>query len=300
MSDQNRVAEWDGEMPEADQGGDPGIATTYLDAPQYDLSAADPVYDPAAGIDTQADAIMYEAVKRIEQANLYQTILKHDMFAPGSARPEIIEEVQKEFRTFALERLEKLLGMKSGSTSFQPEAAKVEIPFDDEQVDALKALANRALKRDVPVAVQPQLNPVAVAGPVVPSPAINVVQPKPAPVLQRKAVTQAPQRPQPPQARQAAQAQPRRRRRSNNVSAVLDKNGNPIVDKDYSQAIPEGSTKAPRPKPMPSQMEQNMMHAATAQRNEQAFGRGGGADPLMSKALSLALTTAARKPDDGG
>jgi hypothetical protein len=100
-------------------------------------------------------SVMYEAQARIEQANLYQTLLNHDLFGPGSARPNILEKVQSEVKDFVLTRLEELLGMKSAEVK-----NIVSSPFDDEEVSALKALAGKVLKRDINQAPVPEVRQV--------------------------------------------------------------------------------------------------------------------------------------------
>jgi hypothetical protein len=100
--------------------------------------------------------VMFEAQARIEQANLYQTLLNHDLFGPGSARPNILEKVQSEVKEFVLVRLEELLGMKNSSKE-----VAVKLPFDEEELSALKALATKVLKRDTVTTFTPEVRPVA-------------------------------------------------------------------------------------------------------------------------------------------
>jgi hypothetical protein len=96
----------------------------------------------------QTASVLSEAIKRIEQAKLYETLLKHSLFGEGSARPEIIEAVQSEIRIFALNRLELLLGMKAPQEQRQ---VQVKSPFSEEEVTALRALASRVISRDAPM-----------------------------------------------------------------------------------------------------------------------------------------------------
>ena len=84
-----------------------------------------------------------EAIKRIEQAKLYESLLKHDFFAPGSARPEIQEKVTDEIRGFILQRLEELLGMQM-SVSLPASPAS---DFNEDEKDALRAVAQRLTKK---------------------------------------------------------------------------------------------------------------------------------------------------------
>lgn len=264
----------------------------------YDLSVVDQDQD----VISQTDTVVSEAMRRIEQANLYQTILKHSLFAEGSARPEIIEQVQRELMEFALGRLEALLGMGSTAPATSRGPVKVELPFDDEQVDALKAIANRALKRNLETP-QPQLNtvtqPAAAPAPMpipIPVPAVNPVKaaatartaPRPA------ARTAAPAKPAAP-----ATATKPKRRRSGNVSAVTDDEGKVIVDKDYSQAKGQGNHPKPLPMPTPTQM--NMQAAMAVDGNLRTIKTKlseSGAGRAASQ-LSAALAAVGTRPDTG-
>lgn len=107
-------------------------------------------------------AVMNEAVLRIEQANLYQILLNHNLFAKGSARPEIINKVESEMRAFILSRLEILLGIKQEKTQVNA-PTEVILPFDNDQLEFLKALADKGLRRNFPMSIsKPSLNPVQV------------------------------------------------------------------------------------------------------------------------------------------
>lgn len=91
----------------------------------------------------QTEEVLNEAIKRIEQAKLYETLLKHQLFASGSARPEIMATVETEIKQFILSRLEVLLGIKPAQT----QAAQSEI-FSEEETTALKALASRLIQKE--------------------------------------------------------------------------------------------------------------------------------------------------------
>lgn len=290
MSNENNIADW-GDQDQNPESTEQDVPSYVQPEPAYDLSVADPGYEPSA----QAEAVMGEAVRRIEQANLYQTVLKHDLFAPGSARQEILDQVQSEIRDFILGRLEILLGMKSDEKKSQlPVSVKAELPFDDEQVEVLQALANRALKRNQPAVTQPTINLVTQAAPQpTPQPIMKPIQPQivQPPVTQaRRPVGRPPQVTQP--ARPVASGTKPRRRRSNNVSQVKDDNGNVISDKDYSQAVPQGN--APKPMRMPSQNEQNGLAAAQAARNSSNLESG---NKLLNVALMDALAKTKHLPD---
>ena len=105
-------------------------ATAYLE-PQEQVSEA------------PSRSVLSEAVLRMEQANLYKTILDHSIFAEGSARPEILQMVESEFKSFAEDRLSTLLGMK------EPTKAQVQI-FTDSEVQVLKSFAGKIVDKVAP------------------------------------------------------------------------------------------------------------------------------------------------------
>lgn len=92
----------------------------------------------------EENSTVNEALRRIEQAKLYESLIRHDFFAPGSARPEIQEKVTTEIRTFILERLSQLVGIIPESTSKRSE---VNLPWSQDQVNALTSIADRLLTR---------------------------------------------------------------------------------------------------------------------------------------------------------
>lgn len=104
-------------------------------------------------IDDSMAVTLIEAVKRIEEANLWKTLITTDVFEVGSARPQIVEEVNRQIKEFAQTRLEICVGLRPSSQ--QQNVAQV---FDDEEVQALKVLAAKLLKRD-PITSIPQYNP---------------------------------------------------------------------------------------------------------------------------------------------
>lgn len=74
---------------------------------------------------------------RLETADYYRAILKHDFFNTDTPAASIVDQ---EIRTFIRERLEILLGLRAP----RPEAAN---QFSDEEVEALKVVASKILGR---------------------------------------------------------------------------------------------------------------------------------------------------------
>ena len=92
---------------------------------------------------TQAEEnLLGTAMIRLDQARLYEMLVKHDLFEGVSANPIALKAVQKEIKTFIMNRLEILLGLKSDS----PKAMQAAGQFNDIEVQALKDLAFAATK----------------------------------------------------------------------------------------------------------------------------------------------------------
>ncbi len=128
------------------------------------LSDIESEHQRAAQEEKEVIETLSEAVKRIEEANLWKTLLGRDVFAPGSARPEILEAVNKKIRVFARQNLELCVGI---SKKEENKPQQVALPFDKEEMHALKLLAAKVLKRDLTKAVMgeysPEINQVEVA-----------------------------------------------------------------------------------------------------------------------------------------
>lgn len=92
-----------------------------------------------ASPDPSLDALDLECEKRFEVAMYYRTLLKDRLFHETTEAARVVEA---EARAFFKERLETLLGIR------QPkQAAPAEQPFNAEEVTALKAVAQRVLKK---------------------------------------------------------------------------------------------------------------------------------------------------------
>jgi len=276
----------------------------YEEVPEDQITDADEVLEEIEGeIEEEtrqveeAIAAMSEVEKRIEQANLYKAVLNAQLFAPNSARPEIIRAVDREFKDFVRTRLEVLLGIRpEGQRPGQKTAGQ----FSDEEVQAIKALVGRLIaKGQAQAPANPQINQVQA-----PTPRVTQVQTRQVPVPAVQQVQAAPQQIETQQVAprmvkrvvsrkvngQAVQSKPvassrSRRPKSNNVATV--------TGEDLSQAV----NPAMPPRKMPSQAQMDMMNANTAARN------AGGASPqtpftetattagMGQGALNLALNT---------
>jgi hypothetical protein len=88
-----------------------------------------------------------ESIRRIELANLYLAIVKTDVFSAESGSADSVTQANREFKRFAVERINALLGIEQPSVVVATKP--VDLPFDDSEVLALKALAAKVLRRDM-------------------------------------------------------------------------------------------------------------------------------------------------------
>lgn len=162
---------------------------------------------------------------RIAQADLYQMLAKHNVFEGVEAPAQVVRQVQKELKEFALERLNILLGISQEKPKFDPSSVQVRLPFNKMEVDVLKDLAYKASRgqtaeyegedAQAPVAVAkeqpkapPRLRPISNASKRELQATVRKTQ---APPPQRQ--PERPRRPAPQQApQQRAQQQPPRKK----------------------------------------------------------------------------------------
>lgn len=97
--------------------------------------------DSVFGEEEDFTAVLNDANLRIEQGRLYQMIMNHSLFEGMDADERAVQNVQKEIRKFARERMEIMLGMRQEQ---QVQSNVVSSPFNDLEVDILKKIASRA------------------------------------------------------------------------------------------------------------------------------------------------------------
>jgi len=195
-------------------------------------------------------------VQKIEKAKLYQMLLTSDFFEEDAAEEEIVQSVTTEIRRFVHYRLECLLGTRSEDSEFgSSEPPAPVLPWDDNQIQALTAIANRLLKTESSAST-------AKAGGVK-----KVSSPK----------------------QKAAKASPNPRK-TKKVTAKKEKTSEEKVKEHFEQYK---SVDNPDRKPMPSQMEIDTMNAQQANQNAgNSFGSStaGGLGGDVAKALIQRLT----------
>lgn len=122
--------------------------TEYQEEPleEYELeeqeqSASHEDEDPLS-LTQEEENLLGTAMIRLDQARLYEMLVKHDLFEGVQANPIALKAVQKEIKTFIMDRLEILLGLKT------EKQVKTNVlgQFNDLEVQALKDLAFAATK----------------------------------------------------------------------------------------------------------------------------------------------------------
>ncbi len=108
-----------------------------------------PVYEDQDVVVSEEDEdfseVLTDARFRLEQGRLYEMIMNHNIFEGADADEKAIKYVTKQIRNFAKEQMEIMLGMRQEKSEVQPLAA-ADFPFNDLEVQTLKALASAATK----------------------------------------------------------------------------------------------------------------------------------------------------------
>jgi len=163
---------------------DPDRAAEYAETPgdepleEVTEEQVDSVMSEPSRSQTSYDALDLECEKRFEVAMYYRTLLKGKLFNENT---EASSTVENEARAFFKERLETLLGIRAP----KPVAATQVLPFDKEEIAALKAVARRLVKKPELIEakpVQPTLRQAAVPAPIKPrsaAPSPKPVRPTP-------------------------------------------------------------------------------------------------------------------------
>lgn len=147
------------DMPEEAQtgaDGKPVASTRYIPQPTIQSQAVrpgpslpvipEPEYEEETEENSEEDFsdVLTDAHLRLEQGSLYKLIMNNNLFEDVDADPKAIQNVQKEIRNFARERMEVMLGMRKETT--QVEHLEIDFPFNALEVDILKKLAHAATK----------------------------------------------------------------------------------------------------------------------------------------------------------
>jgi len=118
---------------------------------EYEVEEEEKVYKPSSSkksvydLDSRESSVVNSAMLRLEQARLYDMLIKHDLFKGVKANPKAIQAVQNELKSYIVQRLEILLGLKKEKTETLKKVA-VEAQFNDVEVEFLKALSIKGTK----------------------------------------------------------------------------------------------------------------------------------------------------------
>jgi len=116
-----------------------------------DMSDYQPTKNKVAyKLNKRENDVVNDAMVRLEQARLYDMLIKHDMFKGVKANPRALANVQAELKAYIVQRLEILLGIKKDQRDQVekqvPKEVQVELPFNDIEIEFLKALSYKGTK----------------------------------------------------------------------------------------------------------------------------------------------------------
>jgi hypothetical protein len=208
------------------------VEEEYEEAPQAEYEDSETEYEPVENVRPSYDlnrkekSVVGEAILRLEQARLYEMLLKHNFFEGVSNNISAKQNVEQELKKFILDRLEILLGIKQESHQVTSSEVTVELPFNNVEIDFLKALAYQGTKGasgDGPSAqaqatvqptklqqlpkMQPQTGLRPLSQPKQQSRPAPARQPQPAPSRQPQPAPRQQQRPAAPPQRQPMKVQ---------------------------------------------------------------------------------------------
>jgi hypothetical protein len=194
----------------------------------------------AAAEEDAVEAVLSNAIDRIEEANVWKLLIAQEVIEQGSATDRVVHSVNSQLKRFALDRLEILLGMDKPK--------KIDKPlFDQDQIRALKILAAKVLGRSVASVIAEESQPKL---------ATQSMETHAAPKLKTVAAAAGPQLRQQsrpvqrtaPAQQQVQQQRPQQPKRRNNGRTAL-----PGSKADKGFAVPSGNIQ-PKTMPTPDQM----------------------------------------------
>ena len=226
--------------------------------------------------DDQSDSTVNEVTKRIEQAKLYESLLNHDFFGPGSARPEIQTKVTKEIRDFILERLTILVGMKEPQPRIE---AQANMPWDDMQIEALTSIADRLVEKKSSHQGIKRPTVQAFTGGSTYEPKVQQApQSSPPPIKKEQPKTRKVKRRKPKAEAQAPKTLP--------AGITIDPNsGNPMSENGIVLYGGQVKNNKKPPQSMPTQASMDQLNSAQVQRSTSGGSVG---DKLLGLAISQA------------
>jgi len=136
--------QWDDEtfteLDESESNQTDNYEDESVDESQDDSYESEQAGEDSLALTEQEESLLGTAMIRLDQARLYEMLVKHDLFEGVSANQIALKAVQREIKTFIMDRLEILLGLKS------EKSVKTQSQFNDIEIQALKDLAFAATK----------------------------------------------------------------------------------------------------------------------------------------------------------
>ena len=185
LLDDNPESRLDKEMVEL------GFAEAPVEEPEQEPETKQNLFSEEQ---TQEDEVreLDEVERRMSKALLYKQLLSGDLFGDAD---ELAQEVDKEIKSFVRDRCRELLGMQAAKPQVQI-IKQVEV-FTEQEVQALKSMANRIINSSPAVQKLAGLPKVAPKPVLKPQPIEVVKKVAPKPVLKSREIPQELQQPKP-------------------------------------------------------------------------------------------------------
>jgi hypothetical protein len=204
-----------------------GVKTVIVDESDLEEQQPGDEVSPESRIDeivSEGATQLSEVERRLDKARYYRLLIDSPLFTDSTAAGE---EVLAEIREFVGHRMNVLVGIEQ-------EKQVISDRFDDEQIVALQAMANRVLGRTsvqaITPAAPPAVRPVSVAPPapavrpVAPPAQPKTAAPSPAPVAKPKPAPQ----PEKPAEKPAPEKKPRKKAEKKKAASSTEKSDDPI------------------------------------------------------------------------
>lgn len=179
---------------------------------------ADAAYEETQQEQTEEEedfsAVLNDARFRLEQGRLYEMIMNNNIFEGAEGDEKAAKYVMKQIRNFAKEQMEIMLGMRQEKQEVQALSA-ADFPFNDLEVQTLKALASAATKGATASPAAQQFSGVQQAAP-------KQASFKPISAGSKSAITPQPKPAQKPLAPKAQAPVRREAPRAQNEAEILD------------------------------------------------------------------------------
>lgn len=123
----------------------PAVPPPVQAQPEPEVYEEESVEQTAEQEEEDFSSVLTEARFKLELGRLYEMLMNHDIFSGSDADAKAIKYVTKQVRNFAKEQMEIMLGMRQVAVA-EPTVIQAEFPFNDLEVQVLKAMARTATK----------------------------------------------------------------------------------------------------------------------------------------------------------